>query len=162
MLENQKGDINSYFDENSLIEDGYFNSIKSIITCQYCNKILKEPMMCQKCQGKFCKNCIEELGKDNHKCESPVYIENTNAKELLGTLKYLCKNCKSEIKGKDIENHLKEGCIRNRKPTELMDAIYRKQSLKKLTKEEIKKLQNEKNKANIITGKLYNICKLQL
>ena len=107
MLENQKGDINSYFDENSLIEDGYFNSIKSLITCKYCNKILKEPMMCNECQGKFCKNCIEELGKDNHKCESPVYIENTNAKSLLGTLKYLCKNCKSEIKGSDIENHLK-------------------------------------------------------
>ena len=154
MLENEKGDINSYFDENSLIEDDHYNSIKSIIQCKYCNKILKEPLMCRECLGTFCLNCIEELGKDNHKCESPVYIENTNAKSLLGTLKYLCKNCKNEIKGKDIENHLKEGCIENRNMSKLFDTIYRKEKLRKLALDEIKRLSNEN--VNHISCKFFN------
>ena len=156
MLENEKGDINSYFDENSLIEDDHYNSIKSIIQCKYCNKILKEPLMCRECLGTFCLNCIEELGKDNHKCESPVYIENTNAKSLLGTLKYLCKNCKSEIKGSDIENHLKEGCISNRNMSKLFDTIYRKEKLRKLALDEIKRLSNEKFNVNHISRKFFN------
>ena len=41
-----------------------------------------------------------------------------------------------------------------------MDAIYRKQSLKILTQNEKKKLPDEKKKANIITGKHYNLYKL--
>ena len=153
MKENQKEDITSYFDENSLLEDDYYNNIKNLIKCKYCNKILKEPMMCRECLGTFCLNCIEELGKDNHKCESPVYIENTNAKSLLGTLKYLCKNCKNEIKGKDIENHLKDGCKKNLNPSKLMDAIYRKEKLRKLSPGEIKKLSDENTKVNHISSK---------
>ena len=156
MKENQKEDINSYFDENSLIEDDYYNNIKNLIKCKYCNKILKEPLMCRECLDAFCKNCIDELGKDNHKCESPVYIENTNAKDLLGTLKYLCKNCKSEVKGKDIENHLKEGCIENRNMSKLFDAIYRKEKLRKLSLDEIKRLSNEKFNVNHISCKFFN------
>ena len=156
MKENQKEDINSYFDEISLIEDDYYNNIKNLIKCKYCNKILKEPLMCRECLGTFCLNCIEELGKDNHKCESPVYIENTNAKDLLGTLKYLCKNCKSEIKGSDIENHLKEGCISNRNMSKLFDAIYRKEKLRKLSQDEIKRLSNEKFSVNHISCKNIN------
>ena len=156
MKENKKEDINSYFDENSLIEDDYYNNIKNLIKCKYCNKILKEPMMCKECLGSFCKNCIDELGKDNHKCKSPVYIENTNAKSLLGTLKYLCKNCKSEIKGSDIENHLKEGCISNRNMSKLFDAIYRKEKLRKLSPDEIKRLSNENFSVNHISCKFVN------
>ena len=110
-------------------------------------------MMCRECLGTFCLNCIEELGKDNHKCESPVYVENTNAKALLGTLKYLCKNCKSEIKGSDIENHLKEGCKKNQNPSKLMDGIYRKEKLRKLSPGEIKKLSDENTKVNHISSK---------
>ena len=155
MLEIEKGDINSYFDKNILIEDDHYNSIKSIIQCKYCNKILKEPMMCKECLGAFCKNCIDELGKNNHKCESPVYVENTNAKALLGTLKYLCKNCKSEVKGSDIENHLKEGCEKNENPSKLMDCIFRKKSLTKLKQEEIKKLEDKKTNMYHISSKIF-------
>ena len=50
--------------------------------------------MCNECQGKFCKNCIEELGKDNHKCESPVYVEDANAKAFQGHLNIYVKIAK--------------------------------------------------------------------
>ena len=156
MLEIQKEDITSYFDENSLIKDDYYNSIKNLIKCKYCNKILKEPMMCKECQLAICKNCIDNLNKDNHECENPVFTKNTQAISLLGTLKYLCQNCKGEIKGDDIENHLKNGCIKNNNPTKLIDAIFRKKVLTKLDKEEIKKLSEQKDKVNHLSSKYLN------
>lgn len=154
MLEIQKEDMTSYFDENSLIEDEFYKSYQNLIKCKYCNKILKDPMMCQKCETGFCKNCIDELDQDNHKCEKPVYVQNLNAKYLLGKLTYLCKNCKAEIKGADIENHLKEGCVKNENPTKFMNAIYRKEALRKLNQSEITELNNIKNKVNHISGKI--------
>jgi len=41
--------------------DDYYKGIKSLIQCKYCNKILKDPMMCKECQGAYCNNCIDEL-----------------------------------------------------------------------------------------------------
>ena len=72
--------------------------------------------MCKECLGSFCKNCIDELGKD-------------------------------------IENHLKEGCIENRNMSKLFDTIYRKEKLRKLSPGEIKKLSDENTKVNHISSK---------
>ena len=152
MLEKQINDIESYFDENSLIENEYYNGIKDSIKCKYCNNILKEPMMCEKCQGAYCKKCTEGiLNEIHHKCENPSYIENKLAKTLLGNLKYLCKNCKREIKQSDIEKHLKTKCVKNDNPSKYIDELYRKQKLIKLDSDEIKKIPG--NKMNHISGK---------
>ena len=117
--------------------------------------------MCMECQSSFCKKCTEEMKNEiinNHKCENPNYLNNKNAIDLLGKLNYQCKNCKMDIKKKDIENHLKEGCIKNKNPVKLMNAIYRKASLKKLNSEEIKKLSGKK--VNHISGKIIFIINL--
>ena len=166
MLEKEINSIESYFDENSLIEDEYYNGIKDSIKCKYCNNILKSPMMCEKCQWAFCNNCTEEIQNDNHKCENPSYIENKLANSLLGNLKYLCKNCKCEIKQSDIENHLIKKCVKNDNPIKYIDELYRKQKLIKLDSDEIKKIPG--NKMNHISSKkillilLFNIIVILL
>ena len=142
-----------YFDDDCLIEDDYYRSIKDLIKCNFCHKILHEPMMCLDCQAAFCKNCKDELENINHKCEKPSYVQNKSAISLIGQLKYLCKNCKSEIKEIDIENHLKEDCLKNENPSKLINAIYRKKALKKLNRQEIKSISEQNKKVNHISGK---------
>jgi len=154
MLERDIEDIENigpYFDENSPIEDEYYKGIKNLVVCNYCNKILKNPMMCIECQGAFCQKCTDELTDENHKCKKPTYSKNQGAIALLKNLKYLCNNCKNEIKQENIEAHLNEGCAKNENPTKLMDEIFRKKTLQKLTQDEIKKLSEEKKKVNHLT-----------
>ena len=63
------------------------------------------------------------------------------------------QNCKTEVKEIDIENHIKEGCLKNENPTKLINSIYRKKALKKLTQQEIKRITEENKKVNHISGK---------
>ena len=153
MKEELEDDSGVYFDDDCLIHDEYYNSVKNLIKCNFCHKILQEPMMCLDCQSPFCKNCKDELENFNHKCEKPTYVQNKNAISLIGQLKYLCKNCKTEVKELDIENHIKEGCLKNENPTKLINSIYRKKALKKLTQQEIKRITEENKKVNHISGK---------
>ena len=142
-----------YFGDKDLIEDDYYNGIKDLIKCKYCHKILNEPMMCLKCQGTFCKKCTNELVMETHQCENPTYVENKSAIFMLQNLKYLCPNCKTEIKQSDIEKHIKEGCNKVDNPTKLMDEIFRKKALRKVNKDDIKKLSEQKQNINYITSK---------
>lgn len=155
-------DEGKYFDEDSLIENEYYKGIHNLIICTICNQIFKEPMMCNKCQKTFCKKCLNEVDKENHQCENPEYMESINANNLLLNLKYLCKNCKKEIRKGDIEAHLKENCIKNENPDKLMDSIFRKYSLRKLTNDEIKEIPKHKKNVNHITGKLLKYIKFLL
>ena len=156
MLEKRIDDEESYFNDDCLIEDEYYNNVQELIKCKYCDQILKEPMMCQSCQLAFCKNCTKKASKKNnkyHTCKKPKYVENKNVIKTLGKLKYLCKNCKIEVKKEDIEEHLKEGCEKNENETKYMDAIMRKKTLTKINKEEIKQLGLNDKKMNHISGK---------
>ena len=145
---------NVFIDDTCLIEDDYYKSVKNSIECAFCHKILNEPMMCLSCQDAFCKECTKLLKQDNHSCENPTYIKNKNANRLLAKVKYLCKNCLCEIKKEDIENHLKEKCIKNENPTKLINIIYRKKSLRKLKDEEIKELKQQNKEINHISCKI--------
>jgi hypothetical protein len=157
MKENVKDNL--YFDEDCLIEDDYYRSIKSMIICGFCNKTLKEPMMCSQCQGGFCKACTEKFKKknDKHKCKKPKYKPYLNISSILGKIKYLCKNCKYEIKQEDIENHLKNGCEKNENPTKLLGVTYKKNLLKKLNEEEKSKLSENSGNVSHISGKINNL-----
>ena len=160
MKENYIDEIYPYIDDDCLIEDELYKDIKDTIKCKYCNEILKEPMMCIVCGESFCNNCIKKMQKDkknSHKCKKAKYVKNQNTIKLMGKLKYLCKNCKYEIKKEDIENHLKEGCEKNENPSKLMDCIFRKKSLTKLKQEEIKKLEDKKTNMYHISSKIFII-----
>ena len=160
MKENDIDELYPYIDDDCLIEDEFYNGIKDLIKCQYCNEMLKEPMMCNVCCDTFCNKCINKMQKDKkngHKCKKAKYVKNQNIIKTMGKLKYLCKNCKYEIKKEDIENHLKKGCEKNENPTKLMDCIFRKKSLIQLKDEEIKKLKEEKTKIYHISSKIFII-----
>ena len=145
-----------YIDDDCLIKDDYYNNIKETIKCEYCNQILKQPKKCKECMKSFCDKCTKNLqkkkDKKKHNCKKAKYADNINAIKIMSKLKYLCRNCKSEINKEDIENHLKEGCEENEHPSGFMDCIFRKKSLRKLNEEEIKTL-NDKEK-NYISGKI--------
>ena len=42
-----------YFTDNSLVEDQLYLSLKDLLICPYCHKLLKNPFMCSKCQKKL-------------------------------------------------------------------------------------------------------------
>ena len=149
-------DISAYFDEKSLIEDEYYNTIKDMIKCKHCHNMLKDPMMCIKCQREYCRNCIGELGKEEHPCENSDFVKYKyhSAISFIGKLKYLCKNCKAEIKKEEIENHIKEGCVKNDTPSQLINEFYRKQNLRILKRDEKETLSNQKKNVNHISSKL--------
>ena len=144
----------SYFDLDNPIEDEYYKGIKNLIKCKNCGKIIKDPMMCKECQGAFCKKCTEETNGE-HKCADPSFVENISANFLLKNLKYLCQNCKDEVKQEKIESHLKEGCIQNEKPSTLIEEIFRKKSLEPVTQEELKKLPGQSKNVNHVTCKIF-------
>ena len=158
MLEKRADDEEPYIDDNCLIENEYYNDVKEMIKCKYCDQILKDPMMCLTCQAPFCKNCTKNASKKNnkiHKCKKPKYVENKTVTKTMGKLKYLCKNCKMEIKKENIEEHLNTGCEKNLNESKFMDSITRKKTLTKLSKEEIKKLGLHNKRMNHISGKIF-------
>ena len=129
-----------YITDECVIKDDSYKSIKDIIYCQECKNILKEPMFCINCQNICCKNCIK-----NNCCINPNYILSKDKVHTLSILKFLCKNCKKEIKYDDVQSHLNSKCETNKNPTKYMDLIYNKKEkkLRKLDKDEIKTLTNK-------------------
>ena len=149
--------INLYFDEDCIIKNEYYNGVINLIKCKFCNNILKEPMMCKTCHESFCKICTKKMKKNKneiHPCKNPSYVNNINLKSIIGKIKYLCKNCKKEIKQEDIESHVKEGCIEKERPSKLMEYITRKNSLRKLSNDERRILDRKNKKINHISSKI--------
>lgn len=153
------GDNNGddYINDECIIEDENYLTFKPLMTCQLCNKILKNPMMCLNCQTNFCEKCIEKWSDDFDKCpkncEHPNYKPSKDKLALLSMIKYKCKNCKREIKYNDVESHLKLGCGKKQEEDRLCDIIYKKKKLKKLTNDEIKAVKDKKKEINHLTSK---------
>ena len=135
-----------YFDENSPIENQLYLSLKDLLICPYCHKLLKNPFMCSKCQKNYCKKCLEDYSNmkkcpnDNKESE---FKHSIMINEMLSKLKYKCKNCKKEIFQSDIKAHLENNCEHvevERKKT-LSEEIHTEKKLIKLTKE---KMENKK------------------
>ena len=146
-----------YIDDDCVIKDENYFMIKSLILCELCNKILKSPMMCSSCQKNFCKDCIEKW-EDNYahcpnKCNNPTYIKNNDKLAILSLLKFICKNCKEEVKYNDIQTHVNSNCNRNENQSKLSDILYKKKRLKQLTKEEMYYIKQRKGKITYITSK---------
>lgn len=149
-----KGD---FITDASVIEDDYYLRVKEIIKCNLCNKIFKDPVLCKNCQKTYCKVCIENWIKTEGTCpnceKESEYPENIDKSALLFSLKFLCKNCKEEIKYNDVESHLQIGCITNKNSSNLFDAIYKKKKLIKLSPEEVNKIKKNKQYINHLSSK---------
>ena len=148
---------NDYITDECIIEDDIYAGIKDLIKCPLCSKIYKEPMRCKECQNNYCKNCIENwLKKENIapcNCINPVYVQNIDKNGVLSLIKFRCKHCKEEIKYNDVESHLNSGCITSRTESKLIESIYKKKKLRKLTYKEIEEIRNKGHKINHISSK---------
>ena len=143
---------NDFLTDDCIIEDEVYAGIKDIIKCKYCFKILKEPMICRDCQNVYCKACIDK--KPNIcKCKNPDYVPSIDKKAVLSMLKYRCKNCKKEVKYNEVESHLNKGCKKNLTETKLIEQIYKKKKLKKLSYDEIGEITNKGQKINHLSSK---------
>ena len=148
---------NEYITDDCIIEDNKYSEIKDLIKCPLCSQIFKEPIKCKKCQNNYCKACIDNwLKKVNicpGNCINPVYVQSIDKINMLSLLIFRCKNCKEEIKYNDVESHLNSGCTTYRTESKLIESIYKKKKLKKLTNKEIEEIIDKGHKINYISSK---------
>ena len=81
-----------------------------MIECFWCHKIVKTPLNCIKCNHIFCRDCFEEIS--HHWCENRELSTTVDINAHLKGLRFICKNCSNEVKYENIENHIKNGCIK--------------------------------------------------
>ena len=144
-----KLDKEDYFTDDSIVENQLYFSLKDLITCPLCHKILNNPFMCTKCQETYCTKCLENYSnlkkcpKENIETEFKHSIIKS---EMLSKLKYKCKNCKKEVIKDEIKSHLEENCkyVELEREKTLAEIIKTKKELIKLSKEEManKKVDN--------------------
>ena len=152
-----KVEKDEYFSDDCIIQNSFYLAIKDLLICSLCNKILKDPYMCDECQNVYCKKCLENYSQlkicPNENKESK-FISSITKKELLSKLKYRCKNCLKEVNQIDIKSHLEANCKHNEikeKEKTLAEMIQNRKELIKLSKEETK----DKEIDNEITSKIY-------
>ena len=150
-----KLDKDEYFSDDRIIEDELYLTIKDLIKCPLCFKILKDPYMCIECQNAYCKKCVETYSNFK-KCpndgKKTKFSHSIQKNDLLSKLRYRCKNCNKEVKQTDIQSHLKTNCKQNddfEKEKSLIEEIQTKKGLIKLSKEEMKNKKADKT----LTGK---------
>ena len=132
-----------YFTDDCIVEDALYFSLKELIKCPLCNKILKNPFMCIKCQNSYCKKCLEKdsnLKICPYDKEESQFIHCVMKSDMLSKIKYKCKNCFKEVAQSDIKAHLEENCESKREERRrtLADEIKTKKKLIKLSKEEMR------------------------
>ena len=144
-----------YFTDDCIIKDSLYISLKDLIICPLCCKLLKNPYMCCKCQKSYCKKCLEENSNlkicPNDK-EETQFIHSVFADGMLSNLKYKCKNCLKEVIQSDINAHLEENCEHveiERKKT-LAEELKTKKQLIKLSSKEME----NKTASNTFTSKI--------
>ena len=153
-----------YFADDCIIKDSLYLSLKELITCSLCQKILKNPYMCVKCQKSYCKKCLEENYNlkicPNDKEETQI-VHSVLADGMLSKLKYKCKNCFKEVIQSDINAHLEENCrhveIEHKKT--LAEEIKTKKGLIKLSSEEMNNKKIDKtltSKNNFLNKFIFN------
>lgn len=107
-------DLKDYINEETVVKDEIYNSIKDSIICQICKDIMINPMKCMECPNSFCIKCIEKwnLRKKTcpNRCQNPNYKFNRPLLQILSNLKFECKKCKNIINYDDMIKHINSKC----------------------------------------------------
>ena len=131
-----------YFSDDCIVEDSLYLSLKDLLKCPLCHKLIKNPYMCNKCQISYCKKCLE-VDSNLRKCPNEKiegqFTHSILNENMLSKLKYKCKNCLKEVIQSDIKAHLEENCehIEERKEKSLAEIIKTKKQIIKLSKEQM-------------------------
>ena len=108
------GDLKEYINEDSVIKDEIYNSIKDSIICQICRDIIIIPMMCMECPNSFCLKCIEKWNYRNktcpNRCRNPNYKFNKQLFNILSKLTFECINCNNNINYEEMIKHFYSKC----------------------------------------------------
>ena len=154
-----------YLPKNSIVKDDLYDLYKDLLTCPLCSEILRQPIICMKCQKSFCKKCLDKYPNKKEKCpnncDNPIYKDDATKLQILSKTKYECKNCGETVFYDDIESHLNSNCeaqiittIKEKKVNE-----YRKEEnekkLVKLQPEECEHLKTKGKKINYIKSKKF-------
>ena len=150
--------MEEYINDDTVVQDDFFNAFKDSITCPLCLCILIEPVMCMKCQNVYCKKCVDDWAKKDNKCpnrcENPNYKPSLEKNNILSKLKFKCQKCGEEILYDNVKSHI-ESCKPNNNSKNNINTgnnATQTKRLKKLTKKELEKLE-KKNLARITSKK---------
>ena len=154
-----------YFPDDSIVINDIYKTLKDTIICEICNKVLRYPQICMKCQKSFCKKCIDKYPNKNERCPSgcddPIYKDDVTKNSILSKTKYECKNCGDTIFYDEIQSHLNSNCgsqiTTNANQQNLNESINEEEQkrLIKLQPEEYDRLSNRGESINYIKSKKY-------
>ena len=150
--------MEKYININNIIENDIFKLFKDSVTCPLCHNILINPIMCMKCDGTFCKKCIDDWEKKNLKCPNncnePNYQQNSIKNDILYKLKFKCEECEEEIYYNEMKNHI-DKCTHKKDLSQIY--IKNNRGMKRLNPNEVEILKKKGNKIIFITRKNINI-----
>ena len=92
-----------------------------LITCPICKGIVIDHLQCSICNKSFCKNCRENFWEKNgegncyNNCHNPEFKSSKQVNNILEQLKFKCKKgCNEKIPYKELEDHYKNKCEKNK------------------------------------------------
>ena len=107
-------ELEDYINDNTVVKDSFYESIKDSIICPICLDLMIKPFMCMNCLNNYCRRCIGYWSNVKNYC--PNRCQNTEYKsclfieKLLAKLKFTCKDCYSVINYEQIERHILSKC----------------------------------------------------
>ena len=97
--------MEKFFSEKNIVNNEYYEGIKSLVNCLICLGIVENPVQCTKCQHYFCSECIKENKKCPMRCEGNQFIKSITGSNLLSNLKFKC-SCEEIVPYDEREKHL--------------------------------------------------------
>ena len=122
--------LREYINNETLIKDEIYKNFEYSLTCNICQDIMIDPMMCMNCQAVYCQKCIEDwLKKSNsctNRCKNINFKKSILSQNFLSKLKFICKNCEKVLDYDDVKQHSLTKCkndskIKLLKASEIMD-----------------------------------------
>ena len=126
--------MEEYINLVTIIKNETFESLKDLIICPKCNKIILQPVICSKCENHFCKKCIDKKNQCPNGCKKPKLKD--SKKNFLKKLKFKCiKGCGEEIHYDEIKNHYNSDCLKNKNNNKMK--IISKEQMSNIKSEDI-------------------------
>ena len=143
--------MEQYVNEETVIKNELYESLKDNILCQICQCFMIEPIICLNCQNYFCNDCIESWKKKSNlcplNCENPIYKSVIGKNNLISKLKFKCiKGWGEELLYDNIKEHYNSKC----------DKKESQEKIKFLTSEQVKQLKKKGENIEYMSSKYIN------
>ena len=107
--------MEEYVNEDTIIKNELYETLKDDITCSLCQHLMIYPVMCMNCMNIYCKKCIEDWTKKGggcpNKCNEYKFKDVIEKNNHITKFKFKCiKGCGAEIPFLDLNKHYSENC----------------------------------------------------